>query len=512
MSAPDPTIVDAAALLAQGETLHRQGRRLEAIDVFRQALAFHPDSTEGWYELGYLLKAEGKYEEAIEAYGEALSRGVSRPEEVHLNRSVIYADHLRMDDLARSELAAALAIAPDYVPALLNQGNLHEERGERDEALASYERIRGGTGTDYPDLRCEAISRTVNLRRPTDIDDPLIGELRAAASAGAVLGANARANALFALGQALDALGEFDQAFDAFSKANRCLLRQSGRPYDRLRSTRLMDAFIEAFPVAVAGDASAAPGPQPLFICGMFRSGSTLLEQVLATHPLVVPGGELDYLMRLAARQLAPFPQSMAGLDESSLAGFATEYRDHVARLFPASGTTAYVTDKRPDNFLLIGLIKRLFPHAKIIHTTRHPMDNGLSVFSQHLNHLVAPYSSDLGEIGHYYSQYRRLMAHWKTLYPQDIFDFDYDRFVQDPGASLGALFGFLDIPADEGYNDFHRLNNTVKTASYWQVRQPLHRNAQDRWRQYAAHLGPLAQALEEGGVSVAGPEVATGS
>lgn len=498
----------AQALLSQAEALHRQGRRAEAIEVFRQLLATMPQSNEGWYELGYLLKAEGRFEEALEAYAQALARGIKRPEEVHLNRAVIYSDHLRRDELAEQELRAALALDPGYVPAQLNLGNLHEERGERDEALACYDRILSGAAEDkgrHGDLCCEALARIANLRPPASVADPLFRQLHEAAASAVRYEVIVRANVLFALGRAYDRLEEFDLAFDAYAKANRCLLRQSGRTYDRTHSSRLIDALIESFSAArpVQERATFESGAAPLFICGMFRSGSTLIEQVLAAHPGVTPGGELDYLMRLAATRLAPFPQSMAIPDSKREAAFADEYRAHLAQLFPEASSGAYITDKRPDNFILIGLIKRLFPNARIVHTTRHPMGNGLSVFMQHLHLRVAGYASDLGDIGHYYGQYRRLMAHWKSLYPDSIYDFDYDDFVRDPVPALQGLFAFLGLDWDERTLEFHRLRNTVKTGSYWQVRQPLHGNASGRWRHYDKHLGPLRQALGDAGVAV---------
>lgn len=501
----------AEDLLNQAATLHRQGRRSEAIELFRQVLATRPESTEGWYELGYLLKAESRYEEALEAYAQALTLGVRRPAEVHLNRAVIYADHLRRDDDAERELKAALALDPAYVPAQLNLGNLHEERGERQDALACYDRILAsadGSEQPYQDLRFEALARTANLRPPVNVDDSLLRQLHEA-SATVQNNKIVRANLLFALGRAYDKLGEFDQAFDAYAKGNRCLLRQSGRTYDRVRSSALTDAMIESFTSANAGVTIAVPktaapetGADPLFICGMFRSGSTLIEQVLAAHPQVTPGGELDYLPRMAALRLAPFPASMATPDPERDAALADEYRAHLAQLFPEGNAGAFITDKRPDNFLLIGLIKRLFPAAKIVHTTRNPLDNGLSVFMQHLHLQVAGYSGDLGDIGYYYGQYRRLMAHWKALYGDSIFEFDYDAFVLEPKPALERLFDFLDLPWDDNSLEFHRLGNTVKTASYWQVRQPLHANASGRWRNYAAHLGPLRQALREAGIA----------
>lgn len=495
-------------LLEQAASLHAQGRRAEAIALFRQVLARHPDSGEGWYELGYLLKDEGEYEQALDAFARALACGVRRPEEVHLNRGVIFSDRLRRDDEAERELLAALAIAPDYVPARLNLGNLHEERGEREQALACYDAILADADRgDHPhgshphhDLVQEALARSARLRPPASLDDPLLARLQQAALRS---GNVARANLMFALGEAYDRLGAFDLAFDAYAKANRWLLRQSGRSYDRARWTRVVDAIIECFgPGATGSPQPAHTGAEPLFVCGMYRSGSTLVEQVLGAHPRITAGGELDYLRQLATVRLAPFPASMATPDPARDAGLAAGYREHLALLFPQAGDSAYITDKRPDNFLLIGLVKRMFPDAKIVHTIRNPLDNGLSVFMQHLHLQVAGYSADLGDIGHYYGQYRRLMAHWKSLWPDTILDFDYDAFVREPEPALERLLSFLGLDRDERCLRFHQLGNTVKTASYWQVRQPLSGRASGRWRNYERHLDPLRQALRDAGVA----------
>lgn len=503
----DASKAAAAELMEQASTAHAQGRRAEAIELFRQVLDLLPESTEGWYELGYLLKAEGRFDEALDAYAQALARGIRRAEEVHLNRAVIYSDHLRRDVEAEAELKAALALAPGYESALLNLGNLHEERGQRDEALIYYDLLLATAGDpkDGSDqgLRNEALARMVNLRPPASLDDPLLRQLSDASGLGVRQEPIVRANLLFALGRAHDKLGAFDAAFDAFAKANRSLLRLSGRTYDRVRAARLIDTIIETFqPGAATGtDATTGKGPSPLFICGMFRSGSTLVEQVLAGHPRITAGGELNYLLQLATGPLAPYPASMAVANPERDATLAADYRSHLAKLFPDAAEDSYITDKRPDNFLLISLIKRLFPAAKIINTRRNPLDNGLSIFMQHLDTRVLGYSSDLGDIGHYFSQYTRLMAHWKRLYADSIFDFDYDAFVGDPKAALLPLFDFLDLEWDEHCLEFHRLGNTVKTGSYWQVRRPLYGDASGRWRNYDRHLEPLRAALREAGI-----------
>lgn len=497
-------LIASQELLQEAAKLHGQGRIPEAIALFRKILAMRPEVSEGWYELGYLLKAQGQYEEALDAFAEALQRGVKRPEEVHLNRGVIYSDHLRRDDAAACELKAALALNPGYVPALLNLGNLHEERGEREAALNAYDRVlarAGDADNTHQDLCLEALARSANLRPPTDIDDPILAQLQQAATTAAQYGHVVRANVLFMLGHSYDKLGAFDQAFDAYAKGNRCLLRQTGRSYDRMQQNKLVNAMIDVFGTPTEIVLPQTSTVAPLFICGMFRSGSTLIEQVLSAHPLVTPGGELDFLIRLAAEKLAPFPASVANVDHARDAEFADQYRAHVAQLFPEGAKGSYITDKRPDNFLLIGFIKRIFPNAKIVHTTRHPIDNGLSVYLQHLVHQVAPYSSDLVDIGHYYGEYRRLMAHWKALYPDSIYDFDYDDFVRDPKPALARLFAFLGLDWDDAALDFHKLKNTVKTASYWQVRKPLYASASGRWRNYESYLAPLRTALLEAGI-----------
>src|SRR5207253_3087915 len=174
---------------------------------------------------------------------------------------------------------------------------------------------------------------------------------------------------------------------------------------------------------------TGAPGPRPIFVCGMFRSGSTLAEQLIAGHPGVAAGGELELLPVMIARELLPFPESLAAAPEAKLMQLAAQYRERIAALFPHA---ACVTDKRPDNFFCIGLIRTLFPDALIVHTTRDALDNCLSVYFLHLDPRMS-YALHLMDTGHFYRQYRRLMAHWKELYGAAIVDFDYDRFVSAP-------------------------------------------------------------------------------
>ncbi len=500
MSVPSPQ-----ELLQRAVALQRQGRGAEAIAAWRALLAVQPAHADAWYELAYLLRRSGEFEAALQAYAQSLACGVRDPHEVHLNRAVLYADHLRRDAEAEAELQAALRLKPDYRPAWLNLGNLHEERGRRDAALDCYARLLAlpaGSPAEA-DLAAEALARSSQLRPPTGPDDPVLAQLEQAA-ARRDAAPEVRANLLFALGRACDRLGLGARAFAAFTDAQRWA-RHGLPPHDRARCERefsaLRDVFAERGAVA---QVQPSQGASPLFICGMFRSGSTLVEQVLAAHPQLQPGGELELLPRLVAGPLAPFPAKAAALDAEALDELAADYRAQLRRLFPQRiDEVRYLSDKRPDNFRFIGLIKRLFPQAKIINTVRNPLDNGLSIFMQHLSARTLGYAGSLPDIGHYIGQYQGLMAHWRQLYAQDILDFDYDLFVREPRAQLERLLGFLGLPWHEDCLAFHRLDNTVKTASYWQVRRPLYGEASGRWRRYEAQLQPLRDALQSAGVAL---------
>jgi hypothetical protein len=492
---------DLARIQRQALELLNQGRYAESITLHQRLLTVNPEFAEAWFNLGYMMNAIGRHSQAVEAYRKSLANGISRPEEVHLNIAVIYSDHLRLDEEAETELQRALAIAPAYGPALLNLGNLQEERGEREKAVVCYESILSATADDGDglSLRQNAFARLIQLQPLGQISEPLLQKAISVAQSGPP---ESRANLLFAVGRAYDLLGSFDSAFNAFQDAN-TQARINAAPYNPSAQEKFVDDLIRTTPSNQGHRRNETQHgrPAPLFICGMFRSGSTLVEQMLAAHPAVATAGEIDYLPRLAI-QLKPLPNSLSTLSDDIAKSMANGYTKHLFGLFPTDGKT-YLTDKRCDNQLLIGLIKRLFPSAKIIHTKRHPIDNALSIFMQHMNPRATPYATDLLEIGHYYTQYRRLMSHWTRIHEGSIFDFDYDLFVRNPETELKRLLDFLELRWEDRCLDFHQLKNTVKTASYWQVRKPLYVESSGRWRHYAKHLGPLRLLLEESGIKL---------
>ncbi len=486
-------MTDPQALLRSAELLESAGRLVEAEAVYQRVLASWPDLPNTWYNLARLQRRAGRFDAALSSYQQALDRGVAEPEEVHLNRGVIYSDGLRQDDAAERELQAALALNPDYVPALLNLANLREDFGKQAEASALYQKVLALQPHCYV-----ALARCAGLQKVARADDPLIAQLRAAIADVRASAAD-RADLGFALGKALDSCGDWDAAFAAYAAANRESRRSAGpgAAYDRRAHERFIDALIAAFAPGQPIAARRPDAARPLFICGMFRSGSTLTEQILAAHSQVTAGGEIPFLPSLVRSGLAPFPATMATATQAQLDQLAASYLDMLARLFPHGER---VTDKRPDNFLYIGLIKRLFPDARIIHTARNALDNCLSIYFLHLDHGMS-YALDLADIGHYYVQYRRLMTHWKTLYGADILHLDYDALVREPRPAIQRLTAFCGLEWEEACLSFEQTARAVKTASVWQVRESLYRRSSGRWRNYAAQLAPLAAYLREAGI-----------
>jgi tetratricopeptide (TPR) repeat protein len=475
-------------LLRRAAGLRQAGRWQEAIDAYERLLQAQPALPDSWYNLAWLRRCVGHYPGALAAYRQALDHGVGEPEEVHLNCAAIYADHLACPVEARAELEAALRLNPHYLPAWLNRGNLCEDCGDRAGAAAAYRQALV-IEPEHP----LALARLGGVHRASGPNDPVIARVQAALAVPA-LDAAQRADLGFALGKLLDEAGMFDAAFAAFvaaNKASRAVAAAAGMRYDARTHERLVDGLIANFatPAPAAGDQPPSPC---IFICGMFRSGSTLVEQILAAHPQVTAGGELDLLPTLVRELLPPPGHANPAIDARLLQRMRTRYREGVALLHPGTKT---VTDKRPDNFLHIGLIKTLFPAAKIVHTRRQALDNCLSIFFLHLDPSMA-YALDLQDIAHWYGQYERLMRHWKKLYGNDIEDVDYDGLVAGPQPAIAGLLEYCGLPWDEACMAFHRNQSVVKTASVWQVRQPLYQRSSGRWRHYEKHLVALREAL----------------
>ncbi|NYZ63564.1 sulfotransferase family protein [Luteimonas deserti] len=475
-------------LRRQGEHALTRRQWNEAVRAFRELVRLHPSDADGWFNLGYGLRHAGKFEEALDAYAQALRADAADPAMIHVNRAVILSDHVGDEAGAEIALRTALALRPEHPIALLNLGNLYEEQGRRGDAVGCYDTLLAA-GDTASDASIEALGRMLHLVEPASLDDPRLARLLGVVQRSDV-NAHVRANGWFALGHAFERLNATEAALRAFSEGKRW--GYSGvAPYDPSAAQAQVEALTQVFDAAVPGHTAVGLlSPEPIFIVGLFRSGSSLLEQVLGCHPDIAAAGELDLLPRLAWRQLAPFPEGARSLTAHAAREHATEYHAALrARLPQARASCRFATDKRPDNYRLIGLIKRLFPAARFVHTVREPRDVALSIYMQHLNPSAFPYAGTLQGIAHEITLHERTMAHWNALYPGDIAAFDYDAFVRAPEATLRPLLAWLGLDWAPECLQFQAAARSVKTASYWQVRQPLHTSASGRWRRYRAHL-----------------------
>lgn len=484
---PIAPLFDAAVQLLQA------GRWADSAAAWQRLLAARPGHADGWYNLAYVQQRLRQFEAALASYQRALDLRVQGPEEVHLNRAVLLAEHLGREAEAATELRTALALQPRYLPAWLNLGKVMEELGERDAARHAYEQALA-----LQPGHALALVRLADVQPLAGPDDPLITRLQQALARPGQLAAQ-RADLGFGLGKALDAVGRYDDAFAAYTQAN-LDSRQSAGPnaprYDPAAQERLIDGLIAAFPLPTPGEAPPplpAPGAPagPIFICGMFRSGSSLVEQILASHPQVCLGGELDLLPALVAQHLGPAHPGGAPVPAALRDTLRQGYLQGVAERFGPGGPPGRLTDKRVDNFLRIGLIRQLFPHAPIVHTRRHPLDNSLALYFLHLSHAM-PHAQSLPDIAHWYAQYQRLMAHWRALCGPALLDVDYDRLVADPQPVVARLLAHCGLPWDDACLRPHQARTVVKTPSAWQVRQPLYQRSSGRWRHYQHHLAPL--------------------
>ena len=457
-----------------------------SISQYEQQLSLAPDNPNARFNLALLYKKARRYADALAAYEAAIEQGIDHVEEVYSNIGVLYSD-MRQGDEARRMYEKSLEVDPTYIPALFNLAALFEETGERQPAVDLYRQILSIDPTYW-----DALSRLAYAQRAASVDDEIIGSLRAALNAaGDPL---VRESLHHALGKALDDAGQYGEAYKAYKAANESA-RSRNQRYDRNAAEQAVSMMMELFNKGWITRAETSSEAEPIFICGMFRSGSTLTEQILAAHPLVEAGSELDILPWLLSRRLAPFPQRLASITGSELRPVADEYLSRVQELFPNAGN---VTDKRPDNFLHLGLVRAMFPRARIVYTRRDLHDNCLSLYFQQFSAELS-YANDLGDIAHYYRQQERLMAHWQAVLGDNIFTLDYDELVREPEPVLRSLLGFLRLPWDDSCLEFEKARSLVKTASIWQVRESLHTRSSGRWKNYEKFVDN-ADAQEPGG------------
>jgi tetratricopeptide (TPR) repeat protein len=449
-----PSYVEA--LLGLARARHEQDQLTESEALLRQVIAAAPENVDAWCQLGVVCMEQGETEAAEKAFAEALRID---PEAVDALAGL---SNLRLEagqiDAAEALLQQGLAIKPDHLGARFH--------------LAQTRKVKPG--------------------------DANLAALEAMLPEVDTLDSDKQISLHYALGKAYDDLGEYERGFPHFISGAR--LKRSKLHYDAdadaARMARIAQVVDRAFVELLRG--GGEPSDVPVFVLGMPRSGTTLTEQIIASHPDVFGAGELRDLMEVAQTQtvvgvLQPYPENLSGLTPAITAEWG---RDYVERLRRRAPPARRITDKMPAQYLTLGLIPLLLPNARIIHVRRNPVDTCLSCFTRLFNrHQDATY--DLTELGRHYRNYALLMDHWRALLPAGSFlEVQYEDIVADMETQARRLIDFCGLEWNDACLAFHKTKRNIRTASVTQVRQPIYSSSVERWRNYERFLGPLLTAL----------------
>lgn len=481
-----PTTAEAHHGLGE---VHGARRELdEEIRCYRQALSLNPKLPMTHHRLGIALLVMGMFEESLEQFAAVLRL---QPDlvEAHKYRGIALTKLGKRPE-ARAAYRKALELNPDYLDASLCEADLLEQEGEVEEAYGKIVPFLE-RGEQHPALGMVFANLCRRLGRCQEAVDYLEGLI-----AHQQLPVAGREQVHFALGKVYDGLGEYDAAFASFRKANDL------RPhrFNPESHTATFTALIEMFDRAFLAEASRAQvdSHTPLFIVGMPRSGTSLVEQILASHPEVFGAGELGdigfFVTELAEGRYGQrgYPVCFRSLSRAVLDRLARRYLDHLHRL--AHGARR-VTDKLPQNFQHLGLIALLFPESRVIHCVRDPRDTCLSIYFQPFFENVS-FASDLRHCGLYYRQYERLMAHWRQVLDLPILEVRYEDLIAKQDTLSREMVAFAGLEWDERCISFHKTKRTVATCSYEQVQRPIYTSSIARWKHYERHLAPLLEGL----------------
>ncbi|MFK2878337.1 sulfotransferase [Rhodanobacter hydrolyticus] len=486
---------DANTHNSLGIVYRELARLADAETCYRCALAIKPDYAEAHNNLGNVLRDQGRRGEAESSYRQALAIN-DRFAEPHFNLGNILRDQQRLPE-AEQSYRCALAIRPDYLMALNNLGLCLKKQGRVEEACASFEAAVA--------IKPDFLQSLCNLApfRTYAVDDPQLRALEDQQHQLPSLPQAGRVNYWFALGKMREDAGRHDDAFAAYAEGNR--LQRMRFPYDEAREAALVAQLKSVFHAGLFEQRppSRRPGRTPVFIVGMPRSGTTLIEQILASHPGIHGAGELTDLHDVvhsldtaSNASVAAYPEIAATLSVEALQQLGAAYEERAWRHAPQA---THITDKLPANFLHVGMIHRMLPHAKIIHAMRDPMDSCFSCYARLFEEGNLDFSYDLGSLGRYYVRYIELMRHWHRVLPAGaVLDLRYEDMVADTAGQARRLLDYLGLPWDERCLDFHRNQRVVRTASIAQVRKPIYRSSVARWKHFETHLKPLLDIVRD--------------
>ncbi|NNC57157.1 MAG: sulfotransferase family protein, partial [Woeseiaceae bacterium] len=377
--------------------------------------------------------------------------------------------------------------------ALSGLGHVLKTVGKQDEAIASYrECVRhnpnhGETWWSLANLKTFRFTDDEIATMQAQLEDEHLPDEQ-------------RANFEFALGKAFEDAKDYERAFSYYAQGNDN--RRQRENYDPVQTADLHDRFIETFSKEFleARPGTGNPSNAPILIVGLPRSGSTLIEQILASHPDVEGTHELPDLGRVARsiglgrEDRKSYPAAVATLSDDQLRELGTEYLRRAER-HRELGRPRF-TDKLPNNFVHVGFLHLILPNARVINARRHPLDSCLGSYKQ-LFARGQPFTYDLYELGEFYLEYQRVMDHWQEVLPGKVLDVQYEDTVSDLETQVRRILEHCDLPWNDACLKFYETDRAVKTASSEQVRKPIYSSSVQHWRNYEQHLGPLIEVLE---------------
>lgn len=484
----DPDQAEAARLLAG---IASRNKRYREAEVFLQkAVSVAPRHLRAWVDLANAQREQDKFQEAIASAGTVVELAPESADSymVLAGAQGASGDHSKAIESYRR----ALEIAPDRAAVYCGMAHHQKTIGMQDAAIASYRQAIN----IKPD-HAEAYWSLANLKT-FRFEDTEVAAMESLLNSGD-LADEFRCQVHNALGLEYEARKNFDQAFENFTGCNR--IRRKAENYDPVETEGMHDRLVTLFDAPFLernAGADAAP-VTPIFVVGLPRSGSTLIEQILASHSLVEGTHELGELSRAvqkarkSSRKKQRFPEALQDIDVAAWQDIGAEYlrRTEVYR----SGLP-YFIDKNPNNFIFAGVLKLALPNCRIIDARRHPLDSCFGSYKQ-LFASGQPFSYDMTELGEYYLQYDRLMKHWQQVLPGFVLDVPYEAVVADLEFQVRRMLDFCGLPFEDACLRFFETERAVKTASSEQVRRPIYASSVNLWRNYEPHLDELVHILE---------------
>lgn len=479
----NPRLVDAYLNLADVEiTRHRHGAALRALDALH---AFAPQHLGGLIARAKVLKQLERTDEALELARQAVALAPYSAE-AHLALALVLQAQGETDEALEQFEQAATLPGSSAEEALNGRATLLMESGRKEEAMAAFDRALEAFPGSVRVLTSRVDAKTFKA------GDPDVAVIEALLAEGERRSLPDLTSAHFALGKAYLDMGDAARAFSHLNTANR--QKRSTFRYDSAATDRWMQGIADTFAPALFERLRrvGVPSELPVFIVGMPRSGTSLVEQILASHSQVFGAGELSAL-RLVIESHGPFPDLLHSMTPETAQRLGRAYLD---RIEPLAHGHLRLIDKMPGNFLYAGLISLILPGARLIHCRRDPVDTCLSCYTKQFSG-EQQFTYDLTELGEFYTSYQRLMDHWTRVLPSDRYiQVDYESVVDDLEGEARRLVSFLGLPWEDACLQFHTHRRVVRTASVNQVRQPIYKTSRGRWQACAEHLRPLLDAL----------------